>query len=69
MKHCITLLEGNERYRTVLPGEPQMGRRGLYPATGVKHSSPDDVRGMMNVIAFADGRHDVVDLCDKTGLP
>lgn len=28
-----------------------------------------DVRSMMNVIAYCDGQHDVLDLCARTGLP
>jgi aminopeptidase-like protein len=68
MKACITLLEANAKFRTVLPGEPQMGRRGLYPTTSTKDRA-DDVRHMMNVIAYCDGEHDVLDLCERTGLP
>jgi aminopeptidase-like protein len=68
MKACITLLEANAKFRTILPGEPQMGRRGLYPTTSVKRGA-GDVRNMMNVLAYCDGDHDVIDLCERTGLP
>jgi aminopeptidase-like protein len=68
MKACITLLEANAMYRTDLPGEPQMGRRGLYPTTSIKGDATD-VRNMMNVIAYCDGEHDVIELCERTGLP
>lgn len=68
MKDCITLLEANVKYRTVLPGEPQMGKRGLYPTTSIKGGA-GDVRNMMNVITYCDGEHDVIDLCSRTGLP
>ena len=68
MKACITLLEANAKYQTVLPGEPQMGRRGLYPTTSIKGGA-DDVRNMMNVIAYCDGAHDIIELCERTGLP
>lgn len=67
MKDCITLLEANQCYRTILPGEPQMGRRGLYPTTSSKGRA-EDVRNMMNVIAYSDGSHDLIDLCARTGL-
>lgn len=68
MKDCITLLEANERFRTILPGEPQMSRRGLYPTTSIKGGAVD-VRNMMNIIAYCDGDHDVLELCSRTGLP
>ena len=67
MKDCITLLEANQHYRTILPGEPQMGRRGLYPTTSIKGGA-GDVRNMMNVIAYCDGGHDLLNLCERTGL-
>jgi aminopeptidase-like protein len=68
MKDCITLLEVNAKYRTILPGEPQMGRRGLYPTTSIKGGA-DDVRNMGNVIAYCDGAHDIIELCERTGMP
>jgi aminopeptidase-like protein len=68
MKDCMALLEANAKYRTILPGEPQMGRRGLYPTTSIKGSA-DDVLNVMNVIAYCDGEHDVIELCERTGLP
>lgn len=67
MKDCITLLEANQTYQMALPGEPQMGRRGLYPTTSIK-GGREDVRNMMNVIAYCDGEHDIIDLCARTGL-
>jgi aminopeptidase-like protein len=68
MKSCITLLEANLKFRTILPGEPQMGRRGLYPTTTTKDLA-DEVLNMMNVMAYCDGEHDVIELCERTGLP
>jgi aminopeptidase-like protein len=67
LKDCVTLLEANHRYRTAFPGEPQMGRRGLYPTTSIKGGAEDN-RGMENVIAYSDGSHDVIDLCSRTNL-
>lgn len=67
MKACITLLEANSRFRAMLPGEAQMGRRGLYPTTSIKGGA-NDVRNMMNVVAYCDGRHDVIEICERTGL-
>ena len=45
-----------------------MGRRGLYPTTSIK-AGADDVRNMMNVIAYCDGAHDIIELCERTGMP
>jgi aminopeptidase-like protein len=66
MKRCLSLLEANHRWRTVMPGEPQLGRRGLYPTSSFKGSA-EHVRTMMNVLAYCDGQHDVIDLCQRVG--
>lgn len=66
LSSCITLLEANVRYRSVTVGEPQLGPRGLYPTSSYKGSA-DSVRTMMNVLAYCDGDHDVIDLCQRTG--
>src|SRR6267154_984859 len=31
LQRCISLIEANGTYRTTCLGEPQLGRRGLYP--------------------------------------
>lgn len=66
LRRCIELTEANQRWRAVLPGEPQLGRRGLYPTTSYKGSATD-TRMMMNVLAYCDGDHDVVRLAERTG--
>ena len=68
LRRCIELLESNRRWRAVLPGEPQLGPRGLYPTTSYKGSATD-ARVMMNVLAYCDGDHDVVRLAERTGAP
>ncbi len=50
MRACITLLEAHTKFRTVLPGEPQMERRGLNPTTSIRGGAAD-IRNMMNFIA------------------
>ncbi len=66
LKQCITLLEANQTWRAAMPGEPQLGPRGLYPTTSYKGSA-QQVRTMMNVLAYCDGGHDIIDLCERTG--
>lgn len=66
LRSCLQLVEANELWRSVMAGEPQLGRRGLYPQTSYKGSA-ESVRSMMNVLAYCDGQHDIVDLCARTG--
>lgn len=64
LRNCIRLLEANETWRVITPGEPQLGPRGLYPSTSQKGSA-ESVRLMMDVLAYCDGNHDVIELCDR----
>jgi aminopeptidase-like protein len=64
LRSCLQLVEANQRWCTVQPGEPQLGRRGLYPTTSFKGSA-EAVRLMMDILAYCDGDHDVLDLCNR----
>jgi aminopeptidase-like protein len=67
LQRCISLLEANFTYRTTCLGEPQLGRRGLYPTLS-QHGSGLEVQTMMNILAYADGRRDLVSLADRIGV-
>jgi len=64
LRRCIELAEANHRWRVITPGEPALGRRGLYPTLSYKGSA-DSVRLMTDVLAYCDGDHDVLDLCGR----
>jgi aminopeptidase-like protein len=67
IKQCIEILENNEIYKVSVLGEPQLGKRGLYPNVSTK-SSEKFVRNMMNFIAYADGFCDLIDIADKIDI-
>ncbi|MGD0824368.1 MAG: winged helix-turn-helix domain-containing protein, partial [Terriglobales bacterium] len=69
-------LEANGIYRATCLGEPQLGRRGLYPTlsqhdsvAGVRTNVRTNVRTMMNILAYADGQRDLVSLAERIGEP
>jgi aminopeptidase-like protein len=62
-RRTLQLLEANRTLKAVVPCEPQLGKRGLYPTTGTKDSA-EQVRTMMNVLAYADGKHDLLALAE-----
>jgi aminopeptidase-like protein len=64
---CINLLESNQIFKLKTVGEPQLGKRGLYPETSYKGSA-DNVQDMMNVIAYCDGTKDLIALSDCTKI-
>lgn len=67
MKDVIVELESCPRWKTTVFGEPQMGRRGLYPTTSTSNST-SEVYDMMNVLAFCDGTHDNEELAVTCGI-
>lgn len=70
MAHAIRIVEGNRTWQAVLPGEPQLGRRGLYPTTSTRSSGAQvDVRNMMNVLAYLDGTNDAIAVAQIVGQP
>lgn len=68
LRHCLTLLEENEVYKTTCVGEPQLGQRGLYPTLSTRDSSHFP-RTMMDVLAYADGTRDLIGISDAIGIP
>jgi len=67
LRNILELLEGNRCYRAACVGEPQLGKRGLYPQLSVKGSTKT-VRDMMNLLAYADGEHDLIAISDTIGV-
>jgi aminopeptidase-like protein len=65
----IEVLENNWCYKNLAPfGEPQLGRRGLYLATG--GTSLDlEIRARLWVLNLSDGHHSLLDIAERSGLP
>ncbi|MBA3722582.1 MAG: DUF4910 domain-containing protein [Parachlamydiaceae bacterium] len=61
---CIEALEHNHVYQNMYFCEPQLGRRGLYSNLSKKNSA-DDVRLMMNLLAYCDGEKDLLAIAEK----
>ncbi|OGX27155.1 MAG: aminopeptidase [Omnitrophica WOR_2 bacterium RIFCSPHIGHO2_02_FULL_48_11] len=68
LQECIEALEKNKKYKMTCLGEPQLGKRGLYPTISAKGSA-EQVRNMMDFIAYADGKLDLIDISEKINVP
>ncbi len=68
LQRCISLIEANATYRVICLGEPQLGRRGLYPSLSEPCGAGQDVHTMMNILAYADGQRDLVSLAERIGV-
>lgn len=65
----IELIERNEKYINTMPyGEPQLGKRGLYP-TFTQTGNNDYVRAMMWILNLADGEHDLIAISERSKYP
>jgi aminopeptidase-like protein len=63
LQKSLNLIENNYTYKVNICCEPQLGRRGLYPSLSTKNTSLQ-VRSMMNLIAYADGSRDLIDIAE-----
>jgi len=65
VRECIGILENEPVLVTTTLGEPQLGKRGLYHTMLNKHTS-DEVMLRTDMLAYADGQHDIEDLVELT---
>lgn len=68
MMEVIQALENNDYYKINVIGDPQLGKRGLYPEVS-KLGCWDAVLSLTNFIAYADGRNDLIDISNIIGVP
>jgi aminopeptidase-like protein len=62
------VLEADARYRSLVPyGEPQLGKRGLYPSLGGANEREARVRGQAWLLNLSDGRHSLLDIAERSG--
>jgi aminopeptidase-like protein len=67
LKSSIEVIENNYSLQTMTLGEPNMGKRGLYPTIG-KPKMENKVKVLMDIIAFSDGR-DLLSIARKISKP
>lgn len=66
---AILTVELNGRYRATVLGEPQLGRRGLYPSLGAARDGHRVARRLVDVFAYCDGKRDLLAIADLLGVP
>lgn len=68
IKAILTLLEYNYCYRTECFCEPQLGKRGLQSTISQK-GTYGDVLTLRDLIAYADGETDLIEISEIIGVP
>jgi aminopeptidase-like protein len=70
LQRVVEIIEGEATYRSLNPkGEPQLGRRGLYATMGGQSSAGDGQMALLWVMNLADGRHSLLEVAERAGLP
>lgn len=60
--------ELNRKYLgTVLHGEPQLGKRNLYPQTGGQKTRAEQLSMMLHLLTWVDGTKDLVEIAERFG--
>jgi aminopeptidase-like protein len=68
IRKAIEAIERNQKYCVTVLGEPQMGKRGLYPTLSTKKSG-EQVRLMMDVISLCDGKNTLLQIAETLSTP
>jgi aminopeptidase-like protein len=68
MQSIVKGLENNLTPKALHNGEPQLGRRDLYPSQAGMVISQDMFYGIWDFLAYADGATDLLEICRLTGL-
>jgi aminopeptidase-like protein len=74
LERIAEVIEGDALLRSTAPyGEPQLGRRGLYTpvgGAGLRGTGRRfDQMTLLWVLNLADGRHTLLDIAERAGLP
>ena len=68
IKSVIDMLESNITFKSTVLCEPQLGKRGLYPTTSQKNSK-GNARIIQDILAYADGTRDLIEIIKTLKYP
>lgn len=70
LRRVVEVIEGEATYLNTEPfGEPMMGRRGLYASVEGEPQTSELQRALLWVLNLSDGRHSLLDVAERSGLP
>lgn len=67
LRRAIEVIENNYRLQTKVVGEPNLGRRNLYPTLSSKDEKRES-KDILDIIAFSDGRS-ILSIAQEIGKP
>jgi aminopeptidase-like protein len=69
LRRALEAIESNVVPVITVLGEPQLGKRGLYPTLNTNNSISTSTTNMMNLLTYCDGKHTLLDIADLIGQP
>lgn len=68
LQKAIQIIETNRKPRATTLGEPQLGRRDLYPTLGMVRLG-QSTRAMLDLLAYADGELSLLEIAEVINVP
>jgi aminopeptidase-like protein len=68
IRTAVEVIEKNKIYYTTCLGEPQLGKRNLYPTLSTKNTDYN-VKLMMDMLSMLDGDHSLLDVANLINVP
>ena len=68
LRRALEAIEKNKKYKVQVLGEPQLGKRGLYPTVS-STKTWDEVRLRMNLLGECDGTISLLQIADNLNVP
>jgi aminopeptidase-like protein len=68
LRCALEVLERNCYPRATVLGEPQLGRRGLYPSLSTKGGA-ERVKLIMDLLTWSDGKHSLLEIAEICNCP
>jgi aminopeptidase-like protein len=69
LRLSIEAIENNCYPQVTVLGEPQLGKRGLYPTISTYNSFPETIWLTLNLITWSDGNHSLLEIAEKCNVP
>ena len=67
LRLSLEAIENNYYPQVTVLGEPQLGKRGLYPTISIKGTSETTI--LMELITWSDGNHSLLEIAEKCNVP
>ena len=68
IRKALELIEKNKKFKVTVLGEPQLGKRGLYPSVSTKHMDKQ-VCLMTHFISLCDGNTPLLNIAERLNVP